>query len=425
MAAGRGAAAGRTAANAPAKGGAEAAPGVPPEGPAEPPRGPARKGAAGRAAPQAQRPVLVLNAGSSSLKYALFAPDLAPLTGGIVEIGAEGGAPEGSETGENGAEGSGTRARDHAEALGRVFASLEAAGHPPESLAAAAHRVVHGGAALTRPCALTPPVIAAIRAAAPLAPLHNPANLAGIEAIAARAPALPQFASFDTAFHATNPPEATTCALPARWREAGVRRYGFHGLSYAALVAEMAARAPLPRRLLAFHLGNGASACAILEGRSVATTMGYSPLSGLAGGTRAGDLDPAAVLRLAEELGSPRAALSLLNGASGLLGLSGESGDMRALLASGSGAARFAVEHFCYWAARHGGSLIAAMGGLDAIAFTGGIGENAAPVRAAIVRRLEWAGAGAGNVHVIAAREERQIAREALCLMAGRAGGGG
>ncbi len=355
--------------------------------------------------------VLVLNAGSSSVKYALFSPDLERITGGIVEIGAgsdEGGTADGDGAG------------DHREALDRVLAALEGAGHPMPSLAAAAHRVVHGGAALTRPCAITPEVIEAIRAASPLAPLHNPHNLAGIEAIARRAPRLPQFASFDTAFHATNPPEAVACALPRAWREAGVRRYGFHGISYQALVEELAARGPLPRRLLAFHLGNGASACAILEGKSVATTMGYSPLSGLPGGTRAGDLDPAAVLRIAEAEGIG-AAHDLLNRQSGLLGLSGESGDMRALLGSGAPAARFAVSHFCYWAARHGASLIGAMGGLDAIAFTGGIGENAGMVREEIARRLEWAGPGARKVHVIGAREERRIASDALKMLDGAA----
>ncbi len=352
-----------------------------------------------------QGAILVLNAGSSSLKYALFGQDLARIAGGVVEIG--------TGAGKDGC-------RHHREALDHVLATLEGAGHPLHRLAAAAHRVVHGGCTLAAPARITPAVMQAIRGAISLAPLHNPANLAGIEALSALAPELPQYASFDTAFHATNPPEARTYALPAEWRARGLCRYGFHGLSYAALVDELAARGPLPRRLLAFHLGSGASACAILEGRSVATTMGCSPLSGLVMATRAGDLDPALVLWLAEELGVA-GARTLLNREAGLSGLSGESGDMRVLLESDSPAARLAVGHYTYWAARHGASLIAAMGGVEAIAFTGGIGENAKTVREAILNRLGFAGVPEENVHVIAAREERRIAREALSLMRKRA----
>ena len=226
------------------------------------------------------------------------------------------------------------------------------------------------------------------------------------------APALPQIAVFDTAFHATNPEVARRYAIPAEYDAAGLRRYGFHGISYSSLVAALGP--DLPARLLAFHLGNGASICAIRDGASVATTMGFSPLDGLTMGTRSGSLDPALVLRLARELGVDEAE-AMLNGAGGLKALAGEN-DMATLLARDDDAARFAVAHFCYWAARHAGSLVAAMGGLDAIAFTGGIGENAAEIRARICGQLAFL--GDVPVHVVAAEEERQIAREASEVLA-------
>ena len=349
-------------------------------------------------------PVLVINAGSSSIKYAVFDGGLQELARGMVEIETEGRARPGGAV----------RAGSHEQALTHILARLERSGLPLSTLSAAAHRVVHGGARLTAPARITPETIAEIRACTPLAPLHNPHNLAAIETLARIAPELSQFASFDTAFHATNPPVATTYAIPAAWRDAGIRRYGFHGISYQALVANFPG--PLPERLLAFHLGNGASACAILRGRSVATTMGYSPLEGLTMGTRAGSIDAAAVLRLAAETG-PKEVLGRLNAASGLLALSGESADMRTLLASESAQAAFAVNHFCYWAARHAGSLIAAMKGIDAIAFTGGIGENAPRIRSQIINLLQWSGVSESATHVIPAREEHEIARNALALM--------
>jgi acetate kinase len=336
----------------------------------------------------------------------LFAPDLAPLRAlSVTEIGGASAfrTPEGQ---------SAVAAPDHDAAVALVLADLDRAGYPPARLTAAAHRVVHGGAALTAPARLTPSVIAAIAAAVPLAPLHNPANLAGIRAMARLAPGLPQTASFDTAFHATNPEVATTYALPAAERAKGLRRYGFHGLSYAALTDRLR---PLPARLLAFHLGNGASLCAIRDGRSVATSMGYSPLDGLVMGTRAGSIDGMAVLRLAADHGIAGAA-ELLNRDSGLRALAGTN-DMRAILARDDDAARFAVAHFCYWAVRQAGSAIAAMEGLDAIAFTGGIGENAAAIRDRIVAGLAWA--GRVPVHVVPAEEERRIAQDALALLAG------
>jgi acetate kinase len=294
---------------------------------------------------------------------------------------------------------------------------------------------VHGGAALTQTCRITPGVLAAIGDCVPLAPLHNPANLVGIQAVAALAPQLPQYAAFDTAFHATNPEVAVTYALPAEDRALGLRRYGFHGLSYAALVRHVAARGPVPQRLLACHLGNGASLCAIVNGRSVATTMGYSPLDGLTMGTRCGGIDGNAVLRLAERHGTLGAA-RILNRESGLLALGGAS-DLRALRAAATPEAEFALQHFSYWAVRHAGSMVAAMGGLDAVVFTGGIGENDAGIRKEILSGLGFLGvssdpaANARNetvlqdatsgvaILVVPADEERQIALEAEAARAG------
>lgn len=362
--------------------------------------------------------LLVVNAGSSSLKLAVFDAGLNLVAQARSErIGAGGAAT-------------------HHSAL---LAGLAEMGIAPDQLQAAAHRVVHGGASLTAPCRITPEVEAEIAACVALAPLHNPANLMGIRALAEIAPDLPQYASFDTAFHATNCDLATTYALPLAERERGLRRYGFHGLSYAAIVRKVQeiGQISLPDRLLVFHLGNGASACAILNGRSVASTMGYSPLDGLTMGTRGGSLDPAVVLDLAARHGIDGAS-QVLNRESGLLGLGGAA-DMRSLHAKGTTEARFAVDHFCYWAARHAGSLIVAMGGLDAIVFTGGIGENDAQVRAGILDRLTFAGVAydaAANraaqqslqpthsnvaIWIVPADEERQIALEAIVVREGEA----
>ena len=353
---------------------------------------------------------LIVNAGSSSLKLKVFegAHEVAKAT--VSEIGPDG----------------------HRAAMAQGLAQ---AGVAVERLVAAAHRVVHGGAGLTATCRVTPDVLRQIEACASLAPLHNPANIVGIEAVAALAPDLPQYAAFDTAFHATNPDVAVTYALPKAERDRGLRRYGFHGISYAALVRILRGQGDLPHRLLACHLGNGCSLAAIVNGRSVATTMGYSPLDGLTMGTRTGGIDGNAVLRLAELHGVERAG-RILNRESGLLGLGGAS-DLRALHAAGTPMARFALEHFAYWALRHAGSMVAAMGGLDGIIFTGGIGENDAWVRKEILSGLGYLGvssdlsANARNettlhdatsrvvILVVPADEERQIALEAQAARAG------
>ena len=348
--------------------------------------------------------LLVVNAGSSSIKLAVFDDRLHPvLAGSVTEIGGAGRLKLGAAVQD-------CAAADHRAALALMFEAMAGQAVPLSALTAAAHRVVHGGQALVQPCRITPAVIAGIEACVPLAPLHNPANLTAIKALSDLAPDLPQYASFDTAFHATNPEVAVTYALPAADRAQGLRRYGFHGISYAGMVAGLGA--DVPRRLLALHLGNGASACAILKGRSVATTMGYSPLDGLTMGTRCGAIDGNAVLRLVELHGAEGAA-RILNRESGLLALGGTN-DMRALQLAGTPEAAFAREHFRYWAVRHAGSLIAAMGGLDAIAFTGGIGENDAEMRAAIAAGLAWA--GTVPLLVVQAEEERTIAAEAQSL---------
>lgn len=353
---------------------------------------------------------LIVNAGSSSLKLKVFDGSREVAKATIAEIGTDG----------------------HAAALTQGLAK---AGVPMARITAAAHRVVHGGGRLTATCRVTPAVLAEITGCVPLAPLHNPANLLGIQVVQALAPNLPQYAAFDTAFHATNPEVAVTYALPKEERDWGLQRYGFHGMSYAALVRLLSAQAGVPGRLLACHLGNGASLCAIVNGRSVATTMGYSPLDGLTMGTRAGAIDGNAVLRLAA-LHGVEGAGRILNRESGLLGLGGAS-DLRALHAAGSEEARFALDHFVYWAVRHAGSMVAAMGGLDAVAFTGGIGENDASIRGAILRGLGFLGVvvddGANRRHapalhdpsspvaiwIVPADEERQIALEAQAVAVG------
>ena len=376
--------------------------------------------------------VLVLNAGSSSLKAAVFAPDLATLGAvTVAEIGGDSRLHAATQQAR-------CHAPNHAAALALCLDHFANQGLALNLLSAAAHRVVHGGQSLVAACHITADVRARIAALVPLAPLHNPPALAVLDAIAARTPELPQVACFDTAFHITIPDVATTYAVPQSDRATGLRRYGFHGLSYESLVARLPTMTgtPLPRRLLALHLGNGASACAILAGRSVATTMGFSPIDGLTMGTRGG-VDGSAVLALATRHGVARAA-AILNREGGMLALGGAS-DMRKLHAAGTPEAAFAVDHFCYWAVRHAGSLIAALGGLDALAFTGGIGENDALVRGRILGGLDWAGvafdAAKNNAHntalhdlrsvvqvyVVPADEERHIAGEAMALM-GRAG---
>ncbi len=351
------------------------------------------------------RPILVVNAGSSSLKVAFFdrlagigAPGQAALR---LEISALNTAPVLTVRDREGRRCDAARTVAVApgscgEALACLLERIEEEGHDVASIAAVGHRVVHGGELFTKPTRIDEAVVAQLEQMTRLAPHHLPPNIAGIKAMAERLPGVPQVACFDTAFHATQPPEARLLPLPRDYLARGFRRYGFHGLSYAYVAEALPTLTgePLPPRIVAAHLGNGASLCAMREGRSIATTMGYSTLDGLVMGTRSGAIDPGVLIELIRADGLSAAGLEdLLYNRSGLLGVSGISGDMQTLLRSRKREAVEAIGFYCYSAARHIASMMAALGGCDAIVFTGGIGENAAPVRAAIVERLAWAGA--------------------------------
>jgi acetate kinase len=343
--------------------------------------------------------ILVLNAGSSSLKFSVFLDGEPPglLLHGQLEglftqprFLARDGA--GEVVGER--EWEADTRLGHAGAIEFLFGWGRGAlgGH---RIGAAGHRVVHGGLKFTRPVRIDPEVLAALEAFVPLAPLHQPHNLAAIKAIAQQAPALPQVACFDTSFHRTQPAVAQAFALPRRYTEEGVRRYGFHGLSYdyiASVLPNIDPRAATGRTVVA-HLGNGASMCALRGGQSVAGTMGFTALDGLPMGTRCGALDPGVLLYLMDQHGlDVRALEKLLYQQCGLLGVSGISSDMRTLLASSEPRAAEAIDLFVYRIGRELGSLAAALGGLDALVFTGGIGENAAAIRARVCRDAAWLG---------------------------------
>ena len=345
--------------------------------------------------------IAVLNAGSSSIKFSLYA-----LQGEAFDLIARGqveglGTPDAAFAAKDAAgkalgahAWSADESPDHAAAVRHLIAFLRGM-QGERTLAAVGHRVVHGGMAYSRPVRIDAAVLAALDAFVPLAPLHQPHNLAPIRAIAAEAPGLPQVACFDTAFHRAQPPLAQAFALPPAITDRGVRRYGFHGLSYEYIASALPAidAAAARGRVIVAHLGNGASMCAMHGCRSVASTMGFTAVDGLMMGTRSGALDPGVVLYLMDELGmDARAIEKLLYRESGLLGVSGVSSDMRTLLASDDPRAAFAIELFCYRAQRELGSLAAALGGLDALVFTGGIGERAAPIRERIVRGAEWLG---------------------------------
>ena len=389
--------------------------------------------------------ILVLNAGSSSLKFALFAtePALAEqpaLAGQIEGIGA---TPELSARDAAGKRyqepvtTSGEQAEQHRDALTHLFRWL-AAHNPDLEIVAAGHRVVHGGERYSAPVRLSEAVLRELDEFVPLAPLHQPHNLRAVRAVAALLPEIPQVGCFDTAFHRTQPARAQAFALPRAISAEGVKRYGFHGLSYdyvarqlPEVVGERASGA-----VVIAHLGNGASMCALRNGKSVASTMGFTAVEGLMMGTRTGSLDPGVLLYLMEQKGMDAKALTkLLYKESGLLGVSGISQDMRTLLGSSAPEAREAVDLFCYRIARELGSLAAAAGGLDALVFTGGIGEHAAPVRAKVAEMAAWLGvdidAAANDAHqlridsadsrvavaVVPTNEEGMIARYTMELL--------
>ena len=339
--------------------------------------------------------LLTLNAGSSSVKFALFARDAVdapPVFAGQIDgIGLGRGA-----------------AATHEEALVDVLAQLNAR---QVHIGAVGHRIVHGGACLVEPVLIDDAVVAQINALVPLAPLHQPHGLAGMRAARHAFAGVPQVACFDTAFHAGQPELNRRFALPQSLFDAGVRRYGFHGLSYESILAQMRAADPVRARgrVVIAHLGNGASMCALHEGRSVATTMSFSPLDGLPMGTRCGRLDAAVVLHLIQQLGCSAEDVSrLLYEESGLLGLSGVSSDMRELEASGLASAAMAIDYFVEHALRELAAMAAAVRGIDTLVFTGGIGENAAALRARIVQGAAWM--GPIDVQVLRSIEEAVIA---------------
>jgi acetate kinase len=340
--------------------------------------------------------ISVINAGSSSVKFSFYEGERRILAGQVDGIGAH---PSASATGPNGEK---LEPPDLGPKPPRVPSEVLPAILPwarqrlgDRRLAALGHRVVHGGLHHSRPARVTPELLAELEALVPLAPLHEPHNLAPIKMAMTLNPELPQVACFDTAFHRTAPEVEQAFALPYSFYEQGIRRYGFHGLSYEYIASVLPEHAPeiANGRVVVAHLGNGCSACAMRTRVSIATTMGFTALDGLPMGTRCGDLDAGVVLHLIQQKGmSAEALVDLLYRRSGMLGLSGISSDFRELLASDNPRARFAVEVFCYRVAGHIASLAAALGGLDGIVFTAGVGENAAPVRSAICRACGWLG---------------------------------
>jgi acetate kinase len=392
--------------------------------------------------------IAVLNAGSSSIKFALYeaaggepAQDGARLFHGQVEnIGLAAHLEVADAAGAVVAQrkwAAGALDHDGATAAILKLGRELLAGRP---VLAFGHRVVHGGTGFAAPMRVDASVMAALAKLVPLAPLHQPHNLAPIKVITDAAPGIPQVACFDTAFHRAQPPLAQEFALPRDITAAGVRRYGFHGLSYDFIVSRLRETDPaLARsRLIIAHLGNGASLCAVHEGRSVASTMGFTAVDGLVMGTRSGALDPGALLYLMAERGLDAKGIEdLLYRRSGLLGVSGISSDMRALRASTAPEAREAIDLFVYRIVREVGSLTAALGGLDGLVFTAGIGEHDAATRAEVIAGCGWLGLaldaarngeGRGRISADGARvsawvvptdEERMIARYTHQVLAG------
>ena len=388
--------------------------------------------------------ILVLNAGSSSIKFSLFdgGAQLGVLASGQVEglytaprfIAKD---AAGQRLAEKHWE-AGQRL-GHGGALAHLLEWLKSTRGAGDRLVAVGHRVVHGGTEFAAPVRLDGTIVDKLQKFVPLAPLHQPHNLAPIRELLARAPELPQVACFDTAMHRSNPPLAQMFALPQELSDAGIRRYGFHGLSYeyiASVLPGIDAEAGQGRTVV-LHLGNGASMCALQGGRSIASTMGFTAVDGLPMGTRCGAIDPGVMLYLMDERGlDARAIEKLIYHQSGLLGVSGVSSDMRELLASDDPRAAVAIDLFVYRIGRELGSLAAALSGLDAIVFTAGIGEHAAPVREKVCHAATWLGVeldeSANAMHatrisapasrtrawVIPTNEELMIARHTRNLLA-------
>ncbi len=395
--------------------------------------------------------VLVVNCGSSSLKYRVV--DVAsgtPLASGLAErIGQPSGRLTHSGPG-GGVDVVERPLPDHGTALSAVLAAFDASGPrlADVDLTAVAHRVVHGGDRFSAPVLVDDDVLAVIRGLSPLAPLHNPVNVTGIEVARRAFPGLPHVAVFDTAFHQTLPPHAYTYAVPPQWaRDHGVRRYGFHGTSHAYVArrtAELLGRPVAEVGVIVLHLGNGASATAVAGGRSVDTSMGLTPLEGLVMGTRSGDVDPAIVAHLRRTAGlEPEVVDRALNSSSGMLALAGHN-DLREVhrrIADGDERAALALEVYCHRVRKYLGAYLAVLGRTDAVAFTAGIGENDAVVRARTLTGLERLGIeldeqrnrersrGARRisadgspvaVFVVPTDEEFEMARQALELLGGR-----
>lgn len=333
--------------------------------------------------------VLSLNAGSSSLKYGLYRVD--------------GDRCEKLLSGQTDAPGDG--------AVEAVLATLRERSLPSPD--AVGHRLVHGGPNVREHARIDDALMAHLEEAKAFAPLHVPPALAMVKRSREAFPNVPQVACFDTAFHATLPTVAKTLPLPADLREGGIERYGFHGLSYESIVRQLGDT--LPSRTVIAHLGNGASLCAVLDGRSVDTTMGLTPTGGLVMGTRPGDLDPGVLLYLMREKGYDAAKLeTLVDRESGLKGLSGGTSDMRQLHATDTEASRLAQDVFVHVARKQVAGMVASLGGLDLLVFTGGIGENDAVTREAILAGLQWI--GDFDSRVVPTEEDEQIARHAWRL---------
>jgi acetate kinase len=390
-------------------------------------------------------PILVFNAGSSSLKFSLFRGNSeqnlnADIHGLIDGIGAEPHIKIKDASGSVLLDKSldQSKVKDAEGALSILEPWLEA--HlSGEKLAAIAHRVVHGGPDFSQPVRVTPQVLADLRKLIPLAPLHLPSNLAPIQITMKKWPDVPQIACFDTAFHHTMPPVAQLLPLPQEILGPGVRRFGFHGISYEYIASQLPHAAPeiAQGRVIIAHLGNGASLCALHHARSVETTMSLTVLDGICMGTRPGGLDPGVVLYLFQERNmSAQQVEDILYHRSGLLGISGVSSDMRELLKSDSPRAKLALDYFIYRITREIGALAAVLGGLDALVFTAGIGENSAPIRKRICEAAAWLGVSLDSpanerastristpsskvsALVIPTNEELMIARHALRILA-------
>ncbi len=390
--------------------------------------------------------VAVINAGSSSIKFALYdaAAGLALLYRGQIEkIGTAPHLKVVNERGETVLERNWRNgALDHEAATQEILqAGGQLAGDTP--VQAVGHRVVHGGMTYAAPVLVDGTVLEALARLIPLAPLHQPHNLSPIRVIATATPDLPQVACFDTAFHRSQPLLAQSFALPREFTETGVRRYGFHGLSYEYIAARLQETEPAlaAGRVIVAHLGNGASLCAMRDGRSVASTMGFTAVDGLMMGTRSGALDPGVLLYLMDERGmNARQIEELIYSKSGLLGVSGISSDMRTLRPSPAPEAREAIDLFVYRIVREIGSLSAALGGLDGLVFTGGIGENDAATRREVAAQCAWLGleldpvrndtagpridtvSSRVAVRVIPTDEERMIALHTLDVLQNRTG---